>query len=77
MYNSACGDRTTHKLCVTASHSNHADAKLCQQVVPSDDLEEADSDDSPSPSLLNDELRQEVLSRRAKMHRSGILSGVA
>ena len=38
--------------------------------MPSDDLEEGDSEDSGSPSLLNDELRQEMRSRRAKMHRS-------
>ena len=57
-----------HKLYGTCT-SKHADARLCRQVVPSDDLEEADNDDSASPSLLNDELRQEVRSRRAKMHR--------
>lgn len=44
-------------------------SRLCQQVVPSDDFEEADNDDSASPSLLNDELRQEMRSRQAKMHR--------
>ncbi len=39
------------------------------QVVPSEDLEEADSEEAPSPSLLNDELRQEMQARQAKMHR--------
>ena len=42
--------------------------KLCRQVVQSSDLEEADSEDSASPSLLNDELRQEMQARQAKMH---------
>lgn len=64
-----------HHLCVTCS-SKQADARLCRQVVPSDDLEEADSNESASPSLLNDELRQEVRSRRAKMHRFASPPGV-
>ena len=44
---------------------------FCIQVVPSDDLEEDDSEEAASPSLLNDELRQEQRARQAKMHRSG------
>ena len=37
--------------------------------MPSNDLEEADGEEQPSPSLLNDELRQEMRARQAKMHR--------
>jgi len=37
--------------------------------VPSNDLEEADGEEQSSPSLLNDELRQEMRARQAKMHR--------
>ena len=58
-----------HAPCSPCSSSCHADTRLRQQVVPSDDLEEGDSEDTGSPSLLNDELRQEMRSRRAKMHR--------
>ena len=42
---------------------------LRPQVVPSDDLEEAEGEEAASPSLLNDELRQEMRARQAKMHR--------
>ena len=37
--------------------------------MPSDDLEEAEGEEAASPSLLNDELRQEMRARQAKMHR--------
>ncbi len=37
--------------------------------MPSNDLEEADGEEQSSPSLLNDELRQEMRARQAKMHR--------
>ncbi|KAL0039331.1 hypothetical protein WJX79_003743 [Trebouxia sp. C0005] len=38
------------------------------EVVPSNDLEDADDEEQSSPSLLNDELRQEMRARQAKMH---------
>ena len=64
----------TNQLCIPiALCSNklwHAECEVStKQVVPSDDLEEGDSEDAGSLSLLNDELRQEMRSRRAKMHR--------